>query len=214
MDNDKYKNIFWEEKSNAPANRIVSELEHYCDKYGVQLYDRPLNFEFVLELIEKVENGKKQTVYNPSHYNIEGRKECIVEMIDKYGFNAVANFALLNSYKYLYRMGLKDGNPSENDFKKAQWYFDWVTEKASELRQFDVFDWKLYNDIGGLLELYKSGDMIAFYLKFNNIPELPWVTVGNWKPVEAKEIGKPQEKIEVANFESDYRKNAVYLEVK
>ena len=50
--------------------------------------------------------------------------------------------------------------------------------------------------------------------KLEEEKELPWVTVGNWKPVEAKEIGKPQEKIEVANFESDYRKNAVYLEVK
>lgn len=48
--------------------------------------------------------------------------------------------------------------------------------------------------------------------KLEEEKELPWVTVGNWKPVEAKEIGKPQEKIEVANFESDWRKNAVYLE--
>ena len=118
-----------------------------------------------------------ELVQHPKHYKTEGRKECIVEMVEKYGLHATANFALLNSYKYLYRMGLKDGNPSENDFKKAQWYFDWVTEKASELRQWDIFDWKLYNDIGGLLELYKSGDMIAFYLKFNNIPELPWVEV-------------------------------------
>ena len=48
--------------------------------------------------------------------------------------------------------------------------------------------------------------------KLDEEKELPWVTVGNWKPVEAKEIGKSQEKIEVANFESDWRKNAVYLE--
>lgn len=100
-------------------------------------------------------------VNHPHHYNAEGRKECIVEMVEKYGFIATAHFALLNSYKYLYRMGLKDGNPSENELKKAQWYFDWVTNKSCELGQYDVFDWVLYNDIGKVLE-----------------DGLPWVTVG------------------------------------
>ncbi len=108
-------------------------------------------------------------INHPSHYCAEGRKECIVEMLDKYGFHATANFALLNSYKYLYRMGLKDGNPSENDLKKAKWYFDWATKKSEELRILDVLDWKLYNDIGELLELYEK-DRIEFYLKFNGIP--------------------------------------------
>ncbi len=43
--------------------------------------------------------------------------------------------------------------------------------------------------------------------------ELPWVTVGNWKHIDqVKEIGKSEEKIDVANFEPDYKKNAVYLE--
>ena len=110
-------------------------------------------------------------VNHPQHYNSEGRKECIVEMLDKYGFHAVANFALLNSYKYLYRIGLKDGNPSENEFKKAQWYFDWVTNKSAELRIWDVFDWVLYSDIEQMLiEIKAKGS--------------------NWKLIEnVKEIG-------------------------
>lgn len=107
-------------------------------------------------------------VEHPNHYNTPGRKECIVEMIEKYGFYSVANFALLNSYKYLYRIGLKDGNPSENEFKKAQWYFDWVTNKSAELRILEVLDWKLYNDIGELLELYEK-DYMAFCLKMMDI---------------------------------------------
>ena len=109
-----------------------------------------------------------EMISHPQHYNIEGRKECIIEMLEKYGFHAVANFALLNSYKYLYRIGLKDGNPSENEFKKAQWYFDWVTNKSAELRILEVLDWKLYNDIGELLELYKK-DYMAFCLKMMDI---------------------------------------------
>lgn len=103
-----------------------------------------------------------ELINHPSHYTAEGRKECIVEMLEKYGFHATANFALLNAYKYLYRMGLKDGNPSENDLKKAQWYFDWVENKSAELGEYDVCDWVLYNDIGAMLE---------------EIKELPWVEV-------------------------------------
>ena len=107
-------------------------------------------------------------INHPIHYNIEGRKECIVEMLEKYGFHAVANFALLNSYKYLFRAGLKDGNSAEQDVKKAQWYFDWVTNKSAELRILEVLDWKLYNDIGELLELYEK-DYMAFCLKMRDI---------------------------------------------
>lgn len=106
-------------------------------------------------------------INSPKYYNIEGRKECIVEMLDKYGFHAVANFALLNSYKYLFRAGLKDGNSAENDFKKVK-CFDWVTKKSAELRILEVLDWKLYHDIGELLELYEK-DYMAFCLKMRDI---------------------------------------------
>lgn len=112
-----------------------------------------------------------EMISHPQHYNIEGRKECIVEMLEKYGFHAVANFALLNSYKYLFRAGLKDGNSAEQDVKKAQWYFDWVTNKSAELRIWDVFDWVLYSDIKQMLiEIKAKGS--------------------NWKLIEnVKEIG-------------------------
>ena len=101
-------------------------------------------------------------VNHPKHYNSEGRKECIVEMLEKYGFHSVANFALLNSYKYLFRAGLKDGNSAEQDVKKAQWYFDWVENKAHELGELQVFEWELFWDISRLLGETKS---------------IPWVEV-------------------------------------
>lgn len=112
-----------------------------------------------------------EMISHPQHYNIEGRKECIVEMLDKYGFHSVANFALLNSYKYLFRAGLKDGNSAEQDVSKAQWYFDWVTNKSAELKLWDVFDWVLYSDIEQMLiEIKAKGS--------------------NWKLIEnVKEIG-------------------------
>lgn len=62
---------------------------------------------------------KKETVNHPQHYNITGRKECIEEMIDIYGIDAVITFCMLNSYKYRYRHELKNG---AEDLQKAEWY--------------------------------------------------------------------------------------------
>lgn len=58
-------------------------------------------------------------VNHPAHYQKEGRKECIEEMIDRFGVEAVKNFCLLNAYKYMYRHEAKNG---QEDIDKAQWY--------------------------------------------------------------------------------------------
>ena len=59
-------------------------------------------------------------VNHPAHYNVQGRKECIEEMIEIYGPLAVYNFCMCNAYKYSYRAGYKDDK--EQDLKKAEWY--------------------------------------------------------------------------------------------
>ena len=58
-------------------------------------------------------------VNHPKHYNLPGRKECIEEMIDKFGVDAVRYFCVLNAYKYDYRHELKGG---AEDIAKANWY--------------------------------------------------------------------------------------------
>ena len=68
-----------------------------------------------------------EAVNHPAHYNIPGRKECIDEMLDLYGLDAVLNFCVLNSYKYLYRHELKNG---QEDLDKAKWYQDKGLELA------------------------------------------------------------------------------------
>ena len=68
-------------------------------------------------------------VNHPSHYQQEGRKECIVEMEEKFGVKAVYWFCKLNAYKYRYRAGNKDGNSAEQDEAKAKWY----DKKAEEM---------------------------------------------------------------------------------
>ena len=59
------------------------------------------------------------SVKHPAHYNIEGRKECIYEMVDLYGIEATKHFCLLNVHKYNYRHELKNG---QEDLAKAERY--------------------------------------------------------------------------------------------
>nr|DAM62605.1 MAG TPA: nucleoside triphosphate pyrophosphohydrolase [Herelleviridae sp.] len=58
-------------------------------------------------------------INHPVHYNIPGRKECIDEMLEKFGVEKVRAFCELNAYKYRYRHELKNGN---EDLDKAKWY--------------------------------------------------------------------------------------------
>lgn len=72
---------------------------------------------------------KKETVNHPAHYNIQGRKECIEEMIDKFGIGQVRIFCLLNAYKYDYRHQLKGG---DEDLAKAEWYMKKYAELGGD----------------------------------------------------------------------------------
>lgn len=73
----------------------------------------------------------KDLVNHPDHYNRPGRKECIVEMEEKFGPLAVYWFSVLSAYKYRYRDGDKDGNSAEQDEAKAEWF----DRKAAEMEQ-------------------------------------------------------------------------------
>lgn len=67
-----------------------------------------------------------EQVNHPSHYNQEGRMECIDEMVLFFGEGFVCSWCILTAYKYLYRAGNKDSNPKEQDIAKAKWYLDWA----------------------------------------------------------------------------------------
>ena len=97
-----------------------------------------------------------EMVNHPSHYQQAGRKECIVEMEEKYGGEITAIFCLTNSYKYLYREGEKEFNPGERDRKKAQWYFDYANKLIAKygilfVNRIRVEDSELYADIDKML---------------------------------------------------------------
>lgn len=73
-----------------------------------------------------------ENVNHPSHYNVPGKKECIVEMEEKYGADWVAIFCLLNSYKYDYRAGSKEGNPEKQDNDKSDWYLEYAKRLVAD----------------------------------------------------------------------------------
>lgn len=65
---------------------------------------------------------EKELVNHPEHYNIPGRKECIEEMMDIWGAQAVALWCEMTAYKYSYRVGHKD--PENLEQGKIKWYMD------------------------------------------------------------------------------------------
>lgn len=67
-----------------------------------------------------------EQVNHPSHYSKAGRKECIVEMEERYGAEITSVFCLTNAIKYLYRAGEKIGESEGKDISKAKWYFDYT----------------------------------------------------------------------------------------
>lgn len=95
-----------------------------------------------------------EQVNHPSHYCKAGRKECIVEMEEKYGIPATVGFCLMNAYKYLYRAGDKDNNSYEQDIKKASWYFGYATGLLVKTNNGECFkeNSDLYLDIKEMLE--------------------------------------------------------------
>lgn len=58
-------------------------------------------------------------VDNPSHY-MQHEKECIVEMVILFGWEAVDGFCKCNAWKYRERAPYKGSQ--ERDDKKADWY--------------------------------------------------------------------------------------------
>lgn len=77
----------------------------------------------------KEDNQKYEMVNHPQHYN-----EYDIEVIDMmeriWGLEATILFCMMNAFKYRQRMGLKPGQPIEQDLDKEKWYL----KKAKELK--------------------------------------------------------------------------------
>lgn len=62
---------------------------------------------------------KYDNVNHPAHYCQDGAVECIDEMLQVFGVEAVMNFCLLNVWKYRKRAVFKNG---KEDIEKSNWY--------------------------------------------------------------------------------------------
>lgn len=96
-------------------------------------------------------------VIHPTHYNIDGRKECIDEMLDKFGFEFTCVFCFLNAYKYMYRAGLKDGAPMEKDKRKVAEYME-MAERIMENRKYTTRLAEMYVAISRMIFKFNEGD--------------------------------------------------------
>lgn len=65
-----------------------------------------------------------EEVNHPDRYN-NGNIECIDAMVDVFGQEATNNFAVLNSFKYIWRHKQKNG---KQDIEKALWYLNYYKE--------------------------------------------------------------------------------------
>ena len=77
------------------------------------------------------EMAKMELVNHPDHYKKDG-KECIDVMLEDFGKDAVVAFCKLNAFKYRWRAGMKEGNSSEQDLAKAEWYENKADSLCSE----------------------------------------------------------------------------------
>ena len=93
------------------------------------------SLEIIVEKVGKDDNNLNEETNHPSHYNIPGRRECIVEMEDVLGPKAVYYFCLGNSFKYRYRKN--DKGERDSDIAKAKWY-DEYSKKIYERIDWDA----------------------------------------------------------------------------
>ena len=105
----------------------------YCAKILKQMAAEKLTEDLRKESEVDVESAREtpsrnesSAVAHPKHYNQTGRKECIEEMRDRFGKDAVIHFCMLNAYKYQYRADLKGKH--DEDIQKAQWYIDYANK--------------------------------------------------------------------------------------
>ena len=92
-------------------------------------------------------------VNNPERYTAHCSMECISVMKLTFGKEAIANFCMLNAFKYMWRYKKKNGL---EDLRKANWYLDYIEDYLDE-RFYDV---ELFNRLCDLLKdlFYLEGE--------------------------------------------------------
>lgn len=99
------------------------------DNFYIEVTEKNVKEEYLIELYKYTQNMNNYTCDNvdhPSHYN-HGQYECINEMIELFGVEAVIGFCKCNNYKYKSRAPFKHEDNKE-DLEKADWYMSKLIE--------------------------------------------------------------------------------------
>lgn len=111
-------------------------------------------------LLNEQKEGKKNmeeikvndNVNHPSHYEGHTSIDCIDNMRLIFGNQRVAEYCMLNAYKYLSRHKYKNGL---EDLKKAEWYLDYV--ECMNMIYDDVsIDFKYVDGLNELRKKYEK----------------------------------------------------------
>lgn len=74
-----------------------------------------------------------EMVDHPSHYGGEDNPYETIKVLEAwYGTDAVVQFCLMNSVKYLSRAGKKSGESNIRDLNKAKWYIEYAITKEGQ----------------------------------------------------------------------------------
>jgi hypothetical protein len=93
------------------------KIKHLCSPIEGAFERHPEILEQAYELIK---DEVASPVVHPSHYN-QGGIECLDAMVAAFGNEAVANFCIINAFKYCWRSEYKNG---VEDIDKAIFYLN------------------------------------------------------------------------------------------
>lgn len=113
-------------KSNFVGESDATDKELFISGYRYR-NGKPIEMPFAHRVPafsqERAEDGEyltrrkeKEAVNHPAHYNSSPSGIECIEIVRHMNFNTGS------AIKYLWRAGLKDGNPSLQDLRKAVWY--------------------------------------------------------------------------------------------
>lgn len=108
--------------------------------------------EYIIGTAEQTGQNKQDNVNHPKHYEGHCSIECIDNMRLIFGNQIVADYCMVNAYKYLSRHKYKNGY---EDLCKAKWYLD----KAEELELTDkaTINNVVIDELGELCREYMEG---------------------------------------------------------
>ena len=128
------------------------EYDGICKVAGMECNEIRICTVITNKAKEHKEQNKQDNVNHPKHYEGHCSIECIDNMRLIFGNQIVADYCMVNAYKYLSRHKYKNGY---EDLCKAKWYLD----KAEELELTDkaTINNVAIDELGELCREYMEG---------------------------------------------------------